>query len=61
MTLSDSLVEELLKLVLLFGKTKMLANLHTYVREPLKIKNSHPIELIGYLVTDLIKSNNTHN
>jgi len=61
MTLSGFSIEELRQFISYFGKNKKAAYLHICEGAPDlgEVKNSHLIgKLIGYLVTDLIKSNN---
>lgn len=61
MTLSGFSIEELRKFVSYFGKNKNAAYLHICEGAPdlAEGKNNHLIgKLIGYLVTDFIKSNN---
>ena len=61
MTLSGFSIEELRQFVTFFGKNKQAAYLHICEGAPdlAEGKNNHLIgKLIGYLVTDFIKSNN---
>jgi formiminoglutamase len=61
MTLSGFSIEELRQFVTFFGKNKNAAYLHICEGAPdlAEGKNTHLIgKLIGYLVTDFIKSNN---
>ena len=62
MTLSGFSIEELRQFITFFGKHKNAAYLHICEGAPelSDDKNNHLIgKLIGYLITDFIKSNNS--